>query len=278
MGGAAALRLDDVGAASKRFEVYGVTRLPLGPFRLPFPGNFLFLKYVPPIKRWGPYAELSAAAWEWIVAALEAAHARMTVGITAGWVEDDATVTPFPRKFPAAAAIIRAAAARGVLEVANHGYTHCVLDNGMFRPRLFHGNRPFHREFYDWLPEAVHREHVTRAQGILQDYLGEAVVTFVPPGNVFTRVTLAVAAEAGLRFVSCLEPTSWGPTEALTFVGNDDVVAIHDRDLVLGGPATLQRILEGRGILAGQGPLAERGSEPFVTVREMGERAQRAGR
>ena len=177
MGGAAALRLDDVGAASKRFEVYGVTRLPLGPFRLPFPGNFLFLKYVPPIKRWGPYAELSAAAWEWIVAALEAAHARMTVGITAGWVEDDASVTPFPRKFPAAAAVIRAAAARGVLEVANHGYTHCVLDNGMFRPRLFHGNRPFHREFYDWLPEAVHREHVTRAQGILQDYLGEAVVT-----------------------------------------------------------------------------------------------------
>src|SRR5499425_3107634 len=156
---------------SKRLEVYGVTRLPLGPFRIPFPGNFLFLKYVPPIKRWGPYAELSAAAWEWIVAALEAAHARMTVGITAGWVEDDASVTPFPRKFPAAAAVIRAAAARGVLEVANHGYTHCVLDNDMFRPRLFHGNRPFHREFYDWLPETVHREHVTRAQGILQDYL-----------------------------------------------------------------------------------------------------------
>src|SRR5262249_56530168 len=97
MGGAAALRLDAVGAASKRFEVYGVTRIPLGPFRVPFPGNFLFLKYMPPIKRWGPYGELPAAAWEWIVAALQAARARMTVGATAGWAGGDASVRPFPR-------------------------------------------------------------------------------------------------------------------------------------------------------------------------------------
>ena len=47
------IRMDDVGAASKRHEVYGVTRLALGPFRIPFPGNCLWLKYVPPIKRWG---------------------------------------------------------------------------------------------------------------------------------------------------------------------------------------------------------------------------------
>lgn len=269
---AVALRLDDVGAASKLHEVYGVTRIRIGPLALPFPGNLLFLKYLPPIKRWGPYAELTAAQWEAILRALDDARARLTVAVTAGWVEDGGRIVPFPEKFPEQARVLRDGLSRGALEIANHGYTHCVVQDGLYRPRLFSGNRAFHREFYDWLPEAVHREHVTRAQGILQDYLGEAVVTFVPPGNVFTRVTLAVAAEAGLRFVSCLEPTSWGPTEALTFVGNDDVVAIHDRDLVLGGPATLQRILAGRGILA------ERGSEPFVTVREMGERAQRARR
>lgn len=265
-GGAAALRLDDVGAASKRFEVYGITRLPLGPLRVPFPGNFLFLKYLPPIKRWGPYAELSATAWEGILASLEEARARMTVGITAGWVEDDGRVTPFPAKFPEAAAVIRAGAERGVLEIANHGYSHCALADGMFRPRLFHGNRPYHREFYDWLPEAEHREHVNRAQGILQEYLGRPVVTFVPPGNVFTRVTLAAAAEAGLRFVSCLEPQRWGAAEGLTFVGHGDVVAIHDRDLVYGGRARFRRIL---------GAHAE---GPFVTVREVGERMERAKR
>jgi hypothetical protein len=43
MPGAVALRLDDVGASSKRFEVYGRTRLPFGGWQLPFPGNFLFL-------------------------------------------------------------------------------------------------------------------------------------------------------------------------------------------------------------------------------------------
>jgi polysaccharide deacetylase len=266
MCGAAALRLDDVGAASKRFEIYGTTRLRLGRLRIPFPGNFLFLKYLPPIKRWGPYSELSAAAWEWILAELEGAGARMTVGVTAGWVEDTGRVTPFPLKFPEAAAVIRAGALRGTLEVANHGYTHCVLQDGMFRPRPFHGNRPFHREFYDWLPEAAHREHVNRAQGILQDYLGRPVVTFVPPGNVFTSVTLAAAAAAGLRFVSCLEPERWGAAEGLTFVGNGDVVAIHDRDLVLGGPARLRRLL------------AERAGAPFVTVREVGEQLERASR
>jgi len=265
-GGIAALRLDDVGAASKRFEVYGITRLPLGPLRIPFPGNFLFLKYLPPIKRWGPYAELSASAWEGILASLVEAGARMTVGITAGWVEDDGRVTAFPAKFPEAAAAIRAGVERGTLEVANHGYTHCVLENGMFRPRLFHGNRPFHREFYDWLPEAEHREHVHRAQGILQEYLGRPVVTFVPPGNVFTRVTLAAAAEAGLRYVSCLEPQRWGAAEGLTFVGDGDVVAIHDRDLVYGGRARFRQIL------------GSHAAGPFVTVREVGERVERARR
>ena len=45
------IRMDDVGAASKRHEVYGLTRLALGPFRVPFPGNWLWLKYLPPFKR-----------------------------------------------------------------------------------------------------------------------------------------------------------------------------------------------------------------------------------
>src|SRR5262249_58084816 len=82
---AVALRLDDVGAASKQHEVYGITRIPLGPVALPFPGNLLFLKYVPPIKRWAPYAELSAAQWEEILTTLAATGARLTVAVTAGW-------------------------------------------------------------------------------------------------------------------------------------------------------------------------------------------------
>ena len=261
-----ALRLDDVGAASKRHEVYGVTRIRIGTLALPFPGNFLFLKYLPPVKRWGPYRELTAAEWERILGNLEATGARMSVGVTAGWVEADGRVVPFPRKFPDSAAVIRRGVERGLLEVANHGYTHCVLEGGRFRPRLFSGNRAEHREFHDWLGTDLHREHIRRAQGILQDFLGSPVVTFVPPGNVFTRETLTAAAAAGLRFVSCLEPRRWGAVEGLTFVGGSDVVSIHDRDLVLRGLGFLSELLETSR------------ARPFVTVRDMGERLEGARR
>src|SRR5207244_2011559 len=70
-GPAVALRMDDVGAASKRNEVYGITRLELGGLRVPFPGNLLFFKYLPPIKRWGPYRELGGRDWEAVLDWLE---------------------------------------------------------------------------------------------------------------------------------------------------------------------------------------------------------------
>ena len=260
-----ALRLDDVGAASKQNEVYGVTRIRLGPFRVPFPGNFLFLKYVPPIKRWGPYPELSAAQWDWVLGALGSAGARMTIGITAGWVESDGRVTPFPRKAPEAAAVIRMGVDRGLLEVANHGYTHCVLQDRRYRPRLFTGNRTDHREFHEWLPEDVHREHLSRAQGILQEFFGVPVLTFVPPGNVFAKVTLAAAAAAGVRYVSCLDPGRWGEIEGITLVDDADVASLHDRDIVR-RPAAFARLLR------------DRAATPFVTVRELGERLEAARR
>lgn len=94
------IRMDDVGAASKHHEVYGRTRLGLGPVYIPFPGNWLWLKYLPPIKRWGPYRELSPDEWHGVLEALAAAGARMTVAITAAWVEADGTLTPFPKNFP----------------------------------------------------------------------------------------------------------------------------------------------------------------------------------
>ena len=38
------LRMDDIGAATKRNEIYGRTRIPLGSLQIPFPGDPLFLK------------------------------------------------------------------------------------------------------------------------------------------------------------------------------------------------------------------------------------------
>lgn len=241
--GAVALRMDDVGAASKRHEVHGLTRLRVAGLSVPFPGNLLFLKYLPPIKCWGPYRELGPAELETMLERLVLAKARLTIAVTAGWVEDDGSITPYPSKFPAASHVLRQGVERGILEIANHGYTHCVLQDGRFRPRLFSGNRTEHREFYDWLPESVHREHIRRAQGILQDLIGRPVETLVPPGNVLSRKTLAAAAEAGLRVVSCLGASAWAPADGLAFLDDERVVAFHDRDLVLGGAAPLDRLL-----------------------------------
>jgi peptidoglycan/xylan/chitin deacetylase (PgdA/CDA1 family) len=244
-GAAVALRMDDVGAASKRNEVYGITRLRVGPLAVPFPGNLLFLKYLPPIKRWGPYRELDARDWQAVLDLLAARGSRMTVGVTAGWVEADGSVTPYPKKFREAGRLVREGVERGLLEVANHGYTHCVLQDGRFRPRWFSGNRADHREFYDWLPEGVHQEHLRRAQDILQGFLGRAVVTLVPPGNVLSRKTLAAAAKAGIRYVSCLDAERWAPANGLRLVDDSRVMAFHDRDVVRGGRAWLDRALAG---------------------------------
>lgn len=265
-GGVIALRLDDVGAASKQHEVYGLTRIPLGRWAVPFPGNFLFFKYLPPIKRWGPYRELQAAEWEAILGILEGVGTRMTVAITAGWVELDGRVVPYPAKFPEQAAVIRQGLTRGLVEVANHGYTHCLLQDGLFRPRLFSGNRQYHREFYDWLPEEVHREHLRRSQEILQGYFGAPVETFVPPGNLFSAKTVAAAAAAGIRYISCLGAAGWGRAPGVTFVDDTRVVAFHDRDLVLHGPGFLR------------GLLGSRSGTRFMTVRELAQRQEALGR
>jgi peptidoglycan/xylan/chitin deacetylase (PgdA/CDA1 family) len=251
-----ALRLDDVGAASKRLEVYGRTRL--GP--LPFPGNFLFLKYLPPIKRWGPYRELGAAEWERVLALLEGAGARLTVAITAGWVERDGRVVPFPEKFREAASVIRGGVTRGLLEVANHGYTHCVLAGRAFRPRAFTGNRRWHREFLPEVPDLVQREHLARAQAILEEYFATRVVTFVPPGNAFTAATARMAVDHGLRYLSCRDAGRFGAVPGLTFVDDARVAVLHDRDLVVEGMDALARTL------------ARRPAGGFATVREVGER------
>ena len=259
-----ALRLDDVGAASKQHEVYGVTRIRVGPLALPFPGNFLFLKYLPPIKRWAPYPELTAAQWEEILAALSGAGARLTVAVTAGWVERDGRVVPFPEKFPAQARVLRQGLERGLVEIANHGYTHCVLEDGLFRPRLFSGNRPYHREFYDWLPDAAHREHLGAAQGILAAWLGTAPETLVPPGNVLSPKAVAAAAAAGIRFISRAGGAPPGAPEGVTFVDDARVVAFHDRDIVRGGIGYLRAQLESRR------------RARFVTVAELGRLAQAA--
>ncbi|EPR37169.1 polysaccharide deacetylase [Desulfovibrio sp. X2] len=251
-----ALRMDDVGAASKRNEVYSNWRLRVAGQPV-VSGNWLFAKYLPGLRAWGRYRELDAADWDRIFRLLELREARCTVAVTACWVEDDGRLVPYPEKFPEAARRLREGARAGLVEIANHGLTHCILKDRLFRPRLLRGNREFHREFTPLLPLAEHEEHIARAQRILQDWLGDEVVTFVPPGNTFLPQTLPMAARHGLRYVSCA--TSPRDEAGLHIVGNRGVLAFHDREVAREGTAWVERLLD------------DNGPARFVTVRRLAE-------
>ena len=237
-----ALRLDDVGASSKRYEVYSDRVWRWGPLRVS--ANWLFLKYLPGLKGCGPYREMRADEWQQVLDILRAASARLTVAITAAWADGADRVTPFPKRFPAQAAVLKHGVQQGLIEIANHGLTHCVLEGDRFRPRWMSSNREFHREFWGWVPLSVQELHIRRSQEILQDYFGP-VVTFVPPGNVFTEGTLEIAARHGLRYVSCNTPAR--KAGGLVVLGNEDVVPFHDRDIVLNGVGWLQTLIDRQG-------------------------------
>ncbi|PIQ85369.1 MAG: hypothetical protein COV74_09220 [Candidatus Omnitrophica bacterium CG11_big_fil_rev_8_21_14_0_20_45_26] len=225
-----AFRMDDVGAASKQHEVYGKTRVQLGNWRIPFPGNFLWVKYLKPFRQWGPYAELSVDQWGKLLALCERIQLKLTIGITAGWVEKNGSVTAFPTRYPEQAKMIKTGLKMGCFEVANHGYTHCVLNNCDFRPKYFSSNRQWHREFWEWVPLEVQRSHIEMAQTILQDYFEDEVVTFIPPGNVFTNETLKAASEYGLKYVSCQRLKSDTDTTLIP-IPDQNVFAFHDKEV-----------------------------------------------
>ncbi|MFH1023628.1 MAG: polysaccharide deacetylase family protein [Planctomycetota bacterium] len=251
-----ALRMDDVGASSKRYEVYSDREWGVGPFRVS--ANWLWLKYLPGLRGWGVYRELTGKDWKALLAILERFGARLTVAITATWVENERRQVPFPEKFPGEAAMIKSGVASGLLEIANHGLTHCVAEKDVFKPRWFDGNRKWHREFWDWIPGEVQHEHIRRAQDILQGYFGTDVVTFVPPGNVFGDATVAAARACGIRYISCQATPR--RENGMTIVGNEGIVPFHDRDIVMNGTQLLER------------KIRELTGREFVFVREAGRR------
>ena len=128
------LRLDDLGASSKAYEWGSRHRW----------ANVWPLHHRCLFGAWGPYRELAAWQLRAIFHAVERHGARLTVAITACWVERDGTLTPYSHKWPDQAAVIIEWAGKGVITVAAHGRTHCVP--GKHRPRWLGGNRRWHRE------------------------------------------------------------------------------------------------------------------------------------
>ncbi len=251
-----AFRLDDVGASTKKYEVYSDRVWELG--RLRISANWLFLKYLPGFKKWGPYREMTAGEWYAIYNLLEESEAKLTVAVTAAWAESEERLIPFPLRFPEEAAALKEGSEQGLIEIANHGLTHCVLKDNAFKPKWFSSNRRYHREFWDWIPREVGEDHIRASQDILQSWFNTEIVTFVPPGNVFTDATLETAHRYGLRYLSCNTPQRIH--DQMIIVGDDQVLPFHDRDIVLRSIEWLKQLI------------ANQEDRRFCFVRELGER------
>lgn len=230
-----ALRIDDIGASTKVYEIYSKKWRGLA--------NILFLKRLKSLKAWAPYPEMTAYQWEDVLALLRKYGAKLTVGITATWVNYDGSLEPFPEKFPTQTKLLKAAQKEGLVEIANHGLTHCVLQDFLFRPRWFSSNRNYHREFWDWIDKELHLEHIKRSQKILCEAFDTEIVTLIPPGNVYCDYTLEAAEKYGIKVVNCQTVARKDPS--ISILSNERVIAFHDKEIVEEGPQWLENILKG---------------------------------
>ena len=130
---------------------------------------------------------------------------------------------------------------RGLIKIANHGLTHCVLKGNLYLPRLFTSNRKYHREFWDWLPREHHFQHIKKSQIILEKAFGQRPEVLVPPGNVYSLDTLDAAIENGIKVVNC--NTSDYEYKGLLVKSNKGVIAFHDKDIVEDGTEFLEQII-----------------------------------
>jgi peptidoglycan/xylan/chitin deacetylase (PgdA/CDA1 family) len=241
------LRMDDVGAATKQYEQYAKLNVFIAGKRVPTPPflNWGALKRVRWWKGWGPYPELTVGQWEEIFEILRKRKAKLTVGLTASWVERDGSLTPFDKKFPGQAALLREGAREGLVEIANHGLTHCVLEGKKFLPHPFRSNRRYHREFWEWLPDEWHKQHIFRSQEILQRLFSTDIVTLIPSGNYWTEVTEEYAVEAGIKYISAVDNRiPKNSTGRIRYVPEDKSSCFHDREIVLTGSEWLNILLE----------------------------------
>ena len=226
--------MDDVGASSKEFAIYSKKWFGLA--------NILFLKRLKYFKAWGPYREITSVEWEKILVLLKKHSAKLTVGVTASWVTYEGDLIPFPEKCPSQAQVLKNGVQDGLIEIANHGLTHCVLQQHLFRPKFFSSNRTYHREFWDWLGENLHFYHIEYSQKILQEYFECDITTLIPPGNVFSSKTISAAKKNGIKRINC--QTTSRVEDTVNIIGNENIIDFHDKEIVEVGVSWLERIIE----------------------------------
>src|SRR5258706_7565154 len=198
--------------------------------------NFWFFKRIKPFKKWGKYDELTSLEWKDFLDIFKKNDIIPIVAITAAWVDNNSKLIPFPEKFPEQAKMLKQAFLNGRIIIANHGLTHSIV--GSHLPKLLGSNREFHREFYQWLPDEIHQEHIIKSQKILESYFEKPIEIFVPPGNIWSQKTYKAFKNTNIKKVMSNKymQDSSQKMDGVSFIhDNDGVFAFHDRELKLYG-------------------------------------------
>lgn len=205
-----ALRIDDLGASSKRYERHW--------------------------GKWFPYRELSPDELADLAYWLRKTHSRCTLAITAYWVERHGATTRFDKKFPEQARVIRQMASAGLVEVASHGMYHCVPGKhagGWW----WKSNREWHREFRDGVNLWQQLAQMKCSRDALQQMFDTPVTTLVPPGNLIGPTAIALAKDPGgytlvTGRIQGVHAGGRGHMRDGLVCDCQDQTILHDRDLV----------------------------------------------
>jgi hypothetical protein len=217
-----AFRMDDVGSASKIYAQYSYhSRLMnIGP-----------LKIIKRYKGWAPYDELSASQLSYICEMLDCTSSKLTVGITATFVEKCGSLIPYYEKFPKQLEILKIGVDNQLIQIANHGLTHCIVENRKFLPKFWTGNGRHHREFLATEPDWRHWYNLIESQKILFESFGYYPKVFVPPGNMYTKATIEAAEYLGFEFFNCAGAMPHHQDLKMRVLGNENVIDFHDKEV-----------------------------------------------
>lgn len=196
------LRIDDVGASSKRYEFHW--------------------------GKWVPYREMDVWEIHWLLDFLRDRQWTATIAVTATWIEWDGQAVPFDSKFPEELKAWRGGVDDGTIEIACHGLTHCIP--GQHRPRWFRSNRKWHREFIDAVPADMQLRWLRSAKQLLEIMFATGVTTLVPPGNTISYEMERAAFELGFDRITYRVPDHMPPHPRR--IDDRHYTVLHDRDLV----------------------------------------------
>ena len=244
------IRIDDIGASTKEFNLYGRNTFSIYKKIISFPpilSNFLILKRIPFLSGWAKYRELEFNDWLEIINILKARNSKLNIAITACWVNKNGELQNFKDKYPEQVEIIKYGVKENLFYILNHGLTHCIP--GRHLPLKFGSVQKFHREFTSYLSLEKQFMHLRESQRILEEIFGKRPRILTPPGNMYNEDTLISMKKIGLNIIQCDRNKSHQPSDEILLnygikhIPNDNIQVIHDRDIVKGDYQFFQRLM-----------------------------------